>query len=156
MTKPVTAAAVMMLVERGQLDLTDPVEQYLPGFANPRVAVLDEPAHNGDARGKKYHLEPASRSVTIGDLLTMTSGVSYPGIDSPSAIAAGECLGEWEKKLETYHFPGTVDMANALGRCPLAFNPGERWMYGFSADILGAVVEVVTGRRYGNFLRDER
>ena len=155
MSKPVTAAAVMILVERGIIDLKDPVEWYLPGFADPKVAVPDEPAENGDARGKAYHLEPASRSVTIGDLMTMTSGVCYPGIESPAHIAVDKCLGEWEKKLRTYSFPGTVDFANALGKCPLAFNPGEQWMYGFSADILGAVAEVASGRRYGDFLRDE-
>ena len=75
MSKTVTAAAVMMLVERGIIDLLDNVENYLPGFANPMVAVADEPAANGDARGKKFHLEPAKRSVTIADLMTMTSGV---------------------------------------------------------------------------------
>ena len=155
MSKPVTAAAVMILVERGLIDLKDNVEQYLPGFANPMVAVPDEPADNGDARGKKYHLEPASRSVTLGDLMTMTSGVCYPGIESPAHIAVADCLGEWENKLKGYNFPGTVDFANAIGRCPLEFNPGERWMYGFSADILGAVVEVASGRRFGDFLREE-
>ena len=85
MSKPVTAAAVMILVERGIIDLKDPVEMYLPGFADPKVAVPDEPATGGDARGKSYHLVPASRSVTLGDLMTMTSGVCYPGIESPSA-----------------------------------------------------------------------
>ncbi len=155
MSKPVTAAAVMILVERGIIDLKDPVEMYLPGFADPKVAVPDEAVTGGDARGKAYHLVPASRSVTVGDLLTMTSGVCYPGIESSAHIAAAECLDEWEKKLRTYSFPGTVDFANALGRCPLEFNPGERWMYGFSADILGAVVEVASGRRFGDFLRDE-
>lgn len=155
MTKPVTAAAVMILAERGRLDLTDPVEWYLPGFKNQQVAVMDEQAHDGDARGCKYHLEKVKRSVTIADLMNMTSGVCYPGIESAAHIETAKCLDEWEKKLEKYHYPGTVDFANALGRCPLAFQPGERWMYGFSADILGAVVEVVSGRRFGDFLRDE-
>ncbi len=155
MSKPVTAAAVMILVERGIIDLKDPVEWYLPGFADPKVAVPDEPAENGDARGKAYHLEPASRSVTVCDLTTMTSAVCYPGIAGPARIAVDKCRGEWEKTLRTYSIPITVDFANALGKCPLAFNPGEGWMYGFSADILGAVAEVASGRRYGDFLRDE-
>ncbi len=155
MSKTVTAAAVMMLVERGIIDLLDNVENYLPGFANPMVAVADEPAANGDARGKKFHLEPAKRSVTIADLMTMTSGVCYPGIETAAHIAVDKCLAEWEKKMPTAGYPVTVEFANAIGRCPLAFNPGEHWMYGFSADILGAVVEVASGRRFGDFLRDE-
>ena len=155
MSKTVTAAAVMLLVERGIIDLLDNVENYLPGFANPMVAVADEPAANGDARGKKFHLEPAKRSVTIADLMTMTSGVCYPGIETAAHIAVDKCLAEWEKKMPAAGYPVTVEFANAIGRCPLAFNPGEHWMYGFSADILGAVVEVASGRRFGDFLRDE-
>ena len=155
MSKTVTAAAVMLLVERGIIDLLDNVENYLTGFANPMVAVADEPASNGDARGKKFHLEPAKRSVTIADLMTMTSGVCYPGIETAAHIAVDKCLAEWEKKMPAAGYPVTVEFANAIGRCPLAFNPGEHWMYGFSADILGAVVEVASGRRFGDFLRDE-
>ncbi len=155
MSKPVTAAAVMLLVDRGIIDLADNVEWYLPGFANGKVAVMDEPAEDGDARGKKYHLEPVHRGVTLADLMTMTSGVSYPGIEDASHIEVDECLKIWEKKMRENDYPSTVDFANALGKCPLAFQPGERWMYGFSADILGAVVEVASGRRFGDFLRDE-
>lgn len=155
MSKPVTATAVMILIERGVIDMLDPVERYLPGFKNPQVAVMDEPVVNGDARGCKYHLEPAARSVTIADLMTMTSGVCYPGIETAAHIAVDKCQQEWERKLRTYSFPGTVDFANALGACPLAFQPGTKWMYGFSADVLGAIVEVAAGRRFSDFLRDE-
>ena len=155
MSKTVTAAAVMILVERGIIDLKDNVEQYLSGFANPMVAVADEPAVNGDATGKAYHLRPASRSVTISDLMTMTSGVCYPGIETAAHIEVGKCLGEYEKKMANAIYPMTVEFANALGRCPLAFDPGERWMYGFSADVLGAIVEVASGRQFGAFVRDE-
>ena len=155
MSKPVTAVAVLKLVERGIIDLTDPVENYLHGFAKPRVAVLDEKPVGGDARPCRYHIEPAKRSVTIADLMNMTSGVAYPGIESPAHIEVGQCLDFWINNLRSYDRPGTVDFANALGRCPLAFQPGDHWMYGFSADILGAVVEVASGRSFGSFLRDE-
>ena len=155
MTKPVTATAVLQLVERGMLDLTDPVEWYLPGFSKPKVAVLDEKPVNGDARGRKFHIEPAKRAVTIADLMNMTSGVAYPGIEGPAQIEAASCLDFWIPNLRTYDRPGTVDLANAIGKCPLAFHPGERWMYGFSADVLGAVVEVVSRRSFGSYLRDE-
>ena len=155
MSKPVTAVAVLQLVERGIVDLTDPVEKYLPGFARPRVAVPDENPVNGDARGRKYHIEQAHRSVTIADLMNMTSGVASPGIEGPAQIEVAHCLDFWVENLRGYDRPGTVDFANALGKCPLAFHPGDHWMYGFSADILGAVVEVASGRSFGSYLRDE-
>ncbi|MBO4414585.1 MAG: beta-lactamase family protein [Lachnospiraceae bacterium] len=155
MSKPVTAVAVLQLVERGIIDLTDPVEKYLYGFAQTRVAILDENTRNGDARGCKYHIEPAKRSITIADLMNMTSGIAYPGIESPAHIEVGYCLDFWQNNLRNYDRPGTVDFMNALGKCPLAFHPGEHWMYGFSADVLGAVVEVASGRPLGSYLRDE-
>ena len=155
MSKPVTSAAIMQLVEQGLLDLTDPVERYLPGFSKPRVAILDEEVTDGDARGKSFHIEPAKRSVTIADLMNMTSGVAYPGIEGPAQIEAAQCMDFWVSNLRGYDRPGTVDIANAFGKCPLAFHPGERWMYGFSADVLGAVVEVISGRTFGDYLRDE-
>ena len=155
MTKPVTAAAVLKLVERGIINLIEPVEYYLPGFAKPKVAVLDEKPSGDDARGCRYHIEAAKRSVTVADLMNMTSGVAYPGIESPAHIEVAHCLDFWIDNLRGHDRPGTVDFANAVGKCPLAFQPGDHWMYGFSADILGAVVEVASGRSFGSFLRDE-
>ena len=155
MSKPVTAAAVMILVDRGIIDLMDSVDKYLPGFRNGQVAVMDEPVAGGDARGLKYHLEPVPRPVTLQDLMTMTSGVCYPGIESAAHIEVARRFDEWLAQARPGDYSGTVAFANVIGSCPLAFRPGERWMYGFSADILGAVVEVATGMRFGDFLRDE-
>ncbi|MGI5883619.1 MAG: serine hydrolase domain-containing protein [Candidatus Spyradocola sp.] len=142
MSKPVTACAAMILLERGQIDLLDPVSKYLPGFRN-------QVYWDGAA------LRPVDVPATIKDLLGMTSGLVYGGeigfaetrMQSLwSEVQAGQARGE-----ET----GTVDFANRMGQMPLAFAPGSRWQYGVSADVMGAVVEVASGKRFGDFLREE-
>lgn len=142
LSKPVTAAAVMLLVERGKIELRYPVKWFLPTFENPMV--IDE---------KGVH--PADRDVTIGDLLTMTSGVAYPGGD-----AAGQKMGElWGMQSYNYLNGGdllcTKDFVLEMGKKPLAFTPGEKWMYGGSADVLGGLVEVISGMKFGDFLKKE-
>ncbi len=141
MTKPITAAAVMVLLERGEIDLYEPVSKFLPGFKRQRV-------QDGDS------LVPAARDVTLCDLLSMTSGLVYGGADA-AGRAAISVFAEVDRRLLGDNPVSTVDVANMLGQCPLAFQPGTSWQYGTSADVLGAVVEVVSGKRYGDFLRDE-
>lgn len=159
MSKPVTATAVMLLVERGIIDLNDHAEWYLPGFRDGKVAVMCEDGDLTDERGHRYRLEPVKRAVTLQDLMTMTSGVCYPGIEDAAHIAVDKVTQAYEKKLREYKAEGgesgTVLFANAIGACPLAFQPGEHWMYGYSADILGAVVEVAAGKSFGEFLKQE-
>lgn len=141
MTKPVTAAATMMLVERGKFDLYEPVSRFLEGFRNQVVA------ENGS-------LIPVKRDVRISDLLNMTSGLLYPQ-DGVAGMAVARVFDEIHAKLNTDNALTTLEIANKLGECPLAFQPGESWAYGTSADILGAVIEVVTGMRFGEFLKKE-
>jgi len=140
MTKPVTAAAVMLLMEEGKLDLMDPVEKFIPSFANQKVA------EGGD-------LVPARRSIVIKDLLNMQSGLLYPGTTCMAAYAAGELFDEICSKADTDEEMTTLEIAERIGKLPLAFQPGTRWQYGTSADILGAVIEVASGMRFGEFLR---
>ncbi|WP_438432692.1 serine hydrolase domain-containing protein [Gorillibacterium sp. sgz500922] len=141
MTKPITAAAVMLLLERGELDLFDPVSHYLPGFSNPQVE------NNGV-------LVPACREVDIHDLLNMTSGLVYdgPGLAGQHASALFQELG---RRLDGENPMSTMEFANRLGQGPLSFEPGSSWAYGTSADVLGAVVEAVSGMRFGEFLQKE-
>ncbi len=141
-SKPVTAAAVMLLVERGQLDLLDSVDRFLPGFRNPRMI---------DAEGRET---PLLRAPWIAELLSMTSGLCYPDVD-PAGQRAARVFEEEHRRIEAGCGSDTVTFCDLLGREPLAFAPGAHWRYGTSADVLGAVVEVVSGKRFGQFLQEE-
>ena len=141
MTKPVTAAAVMILLERGEIDLFDPVSRFLEGFRGQMVC-------------EGSSLVPAEREVNIRDLLSMTSGLVYPGEDM-AGRQVGILFQALEAGLSGGDPIGTVEAMNRLGGCPLAFQPGTSWQYGTSADVLGAVVEVVSGMRFGEFLEKE-
>lgn len=139
MTKPVTAVAAMILAERGQLDLNMPVSEVLPGFASPRVAAED-------------HTLPARRPVTVLHLLNMTSGLTYGEEDTPRGRQLQSYVDTCTQSLHTPGAVTTREFANALGQLPLAFEPDSSWCYGFSADVLGAVIEAVSGMRFGAFL----
>ena len=141
-TKPITAAAVMILVERGLIDLMDGVDKYLPGFRNPQMI---------DAQGKLHKLP---RAPWIMELLGMTAGLSYPGEDPAGQYAARVFEDAHAQILAGGGIP-TVEFMNRLGEQPLAFQPGTHWRYSTCADVLGAVIEVVSGKRYGDFLREE-
>ena len=141
-SKPVTAAATMILVERGLIDLMDGVDKYLPGFRSPKVV---------DAQG---NITPAYRAPWIMELLGMTAGLSYPGEDPAGQYAARVFEDAHAQILAGGGIP-TVEFMNRLGEQPLAFQPGTHWRYSTCADVLGAVIEVVSGKRYGDFLREE-
>ena len=141
-SKPITAAATMLLVERGLIDLMDGVDKYLPGFRNPRVV---------DEAGK---ITPAQRAPWIIELLGMTAGLSYPGGDPAGQFAARVFEDAQEQIRQGGGIP-TVAFMNRLGEQPLAFQPGTHWRYSTCADVLGAVVEVVTGKRFSEFLWEE-
>ena len=144
MSKVVTVAGIMRLYEQGLFKMWDPVSEYLPGFKSPRVAK-----ENPDG---SYEIVDAKGEVTMRQLFTMTSGVPYNWADT----AAGRIRAEKEKEyMESGRpFPGAVEYANLVGQLPLAFEPGERWMYGFSIDVLGAVLEVITGKSLGEYLKE--
>lgn len=144
MSKPITAVAVMLLAERGQIDLADPVCRYLPGFCGQLVAYADG------------RVEKPWRDVNIQDLLNMTSGLVYEG-NHPAGRQTEALFEEITQRLDEGEGGryGTVEIANRLGRIPLAFQPERSWCYGTSADVAGAVVEVVSGMRFGDFLEKE-
>lgn len=141
MTKPVTAAAAMLLVQRGQLDLGKNVGEILPEFQNMQVWE----------NGKKV---PARRNILVKDLLNMTSGLAYPGED-PAGQEAAHVFEQVNEALYGDTPLSTREISRMLGGCALAFHPGDQWMYGTSADILGAVIEAVSGMSLGEFLQKE-
>ena len=135
MTKVVTAASIMTLVEKGLLSVDDPVSKYIPEFADVKVAQADGT------------LVPANTPMTIRHLLTMTSGIPYPDSSDVvgKAYAHETASFDWSKAT-------TLDMARAIARCPLYFHPGEQWRYGLSADVLGAIIVVVTGMELSEYM----
>lgn len=139
MSKPVTSAAVMMLLEDGKIDLLDPVSKYLPSFTNQCVM------QNGV-------MMPVTRPITIQNLLNMTSGLVYLGESNSAEVRSCALFEEIIEKLDSSAPLTTLEIMERLGEIPLAFQPGEKWQYGVSADVLGAVVEVVSGMRFGEFL----
>ena len=144
MSKVITVAAIMQLYEQGLFKLWDPVSEYLPGFKNPTIA-LEKPDGT-------YEIVPAKGEVTMRQLFTMTSGVPYPGENTAAARIRMEK--EKEYMASGRVMPSTVEYCNLVGQLPLAFEPGEKWMYGFSIDILGGVVEVLSGKRLGDYVRE--
>lgn len=142
-SKPVTAAAAMILMERGKIDLLSPVRRWLPGFKACRVQT---------GSGATV---PAHRDVRVIDLLSMTSGLCYPGEDDDAGRAAAALFDENTRLMAEGKGMDTLTFCSRMGELPLAFQPGERFGYGTSADVLGAVVEAASGMRFGEFLRRE-
>ena len=140
MTKPITSVAVMRLVERGELSLSDTVDMYLPGFKDQKVLE----------GGKEV---PVKRKVTIKHLLNMTAGVVYPDMSFPAGERMENLQKEFYDNLKKGIEPTTYEFANMVGQCPLEFHPGEAWRYSYCADVLGAVIEVVSGMSFGEYLR---
>ena len=141
MTKPITSVAVMMLYEEGRFLLDDPISKYLPEFKNPKVLVKP-------ATGEPYTI-PATREITIRDLLRHTSGLTYHW---------NSVLGWRYKNANVAHgllpYDGTLEESvKRLASVPLLFNPGERWEYSLGVDVLGRLVEVVSGRPLDEFFR---
>lgn len=142
MTKPVTSVAVMSLVEKGKLQLTDAVSSYLPGFKNQQVLT------------EKGYV-PVREEVTIQHLMDMTAGVVYPDASFPAGMKMQEMIDEYYRKIFEEDQPtSTYDLANLIGQQPLRFQPGEGWCYSFCADVLGAVIEVITKKTYGEYLKE--
>jgi len=141
MTKAVTSVAAMMLVEEGKLSLDDPVEKYIGSFAHAKVGVDD----SDEAGQRPLRLVPLKRPITIRDLLRHTSGITYgfygEGVvrklyGDPSLFAGD---------------PSNADFADRIAVLPLADQPAVRWDYGHSVDVLGRIIEVVSGQSLFQF-----
>jgi CubicO group peptidase (beta-lactamase class C family) len=145
MTKAVTGVAAMILYEEGRFYLTDPVSKYLPEMGNLKVAI----DKTDPATGKRvYFTVPAEREMTIRDLLRHTSGLNYQGPKDEK--------GEWAfQKLQITRSDITLEEAvKRLGQAPLIHQPGTTWEYGLSTDVLGRLIEVVSGQTLDRFFEE--
>ena len=146
MSKAITSVGVMMLYEQGRFQLNDPVSKYLPAFTNPRVVV------SVDDSGTVTETRDAKREIRIVDLLSHSSGIGYAFTEFSLQRA--------------YKAAGVIDGLTAanktlaegmavLAPLPIAFDPGEEFLYGLNTDVLGYLIEVVTGKTLDAFFRDE-
>ncbi len=143
MTKPVTSIAFMMLVEEGKVAVDTPVHHVLPEFKGLGV-------YNGGGGGVPFQTKPTAQPMRMVDLLRHTSGLTY-GFQNRTNIDAAYR----EQRLERWHDGLDLDgFVAALGQIPLEFSPGEAWNYSVSTDVLGAVVQRVSGQSLPDFFRD--
>jgi CubicO group peptidase (beta-lactamase class C family) len=144
MTKPITSLAAMMLIDEGKLALADPVSKYIPAFGAVKVGVISKAADGTPV----LKLVPPDRAVTIEDLLRHTSGITYDYI-------GGDLI---KKAYEDGHiFEGHFDnreFAERIAKLPLARQPGTLWRYGHSTDIVGRIIEIVSGKSLFQFLKE--
>ncbi|CAN7240620.1 serine hydrolase domain-containing protein [Rhizobacter sp. LjRoot28] len=140
MTKPVVSVALMMLVEQGRLLLTQPASTWLPEFASPQVLV------DADGEGRQV---PATRPITVHDLLRHTAGLTYHFMGSAPIHQAYASARLFARGLTS------ADFSRTLAGLPLISQPGACWAYSHATDVVGRIVEVVTGRTLGEYLRTE-
>ena len=150
MSKPVTAVAAMILIEEGKLDFADELFRYLPEFIDLKVCT---------EKGRNGKPVKASRPILIQDLLNMTSGYTYGAWSEDSPLGehlTSDLISELNKdEAENGENKITTrEVAKRLSQIPVSFEPGTDYNYGLSADILGAVIEVVSGKKLSEFMRE--
>ena len=144
MTKPIVSVALMMLVEEGRLQIDDPVSKYIPEMGQMKVGV-----EKTDANGNpSLELVNPKREMTIQDLLRHTSGLIYGGRGKSQVNAAYQAANIGHRKDSNQEFVAKV------AKMPLRFSPGTQWEYGVSTDVLGRVIEVISGKTLGGFLSE--
>lgn len=138
MTKPITSTAAMQLIEQRKLGLDDPVSKYIPSFAGAKVFA------GGSAA--QPQLRDLERPITVGDLLTHTSGLTYGLFGNTPVDSIYQRAG--------FFGPGwtTSKLADSLAHLPLLFSPGDKWNYSFSTDVVGRIIEVVSGMTLDRYL----
>jgi CubicO group peptidase (beta-lactamase class C family) len=146
MTKPFVSVAAMMLVEDGRLMLGDPVSKYLPRLAKLQVSV---PRLEPESGKVTYVLVPAEREMTIQDLLRHTSGLVYGGFTGHANVKE-----LYAKEGVDWNNVTPAEQIERLAKVPLAHQPGTTWEYSLSTDVLGRVIEVVSGTTLGRFLEE--
>ncbi|HEX4986166.1 MAG TPA: serine hydrolase domain-containing protein [Burkholderiales bacterium] len=148
MTKPIVSVAAMTLVEDGRMQLNDPISKFLPSMKGLQVSVAKADAEFARV---SYTLVPADREITVQDLLRHTSGLAYAFLTQNAAVK------------EAYAKNGIADdfrsltpeaMVEAVSKSPLIHQPGTVWEYSISTDVLGRVIEAVSGKRLADYLQE--
>ena len=140
MTKPVTAAAFLTLWEQGLIHLDDPVAEYIPAFA-------DTPVFVGVGPGEALRLEAQASPMTVRQLLTHTSGLSYGRSNIPALAKAFDGF-NWRE------VGSLAETVSAFTELPMLFQPGTQWSYSFAIDVVGRLIEIVSGRALDVYMRE--
>lgn len=141
MTKVITVTAALQLYEKGAFQLDEPLWKYIPEYKD--MTVWNE------AEKKAY---PAKHEIRIRDLFCMSAGLTYPGEDCKTAQEILRIQNELEKEKPNRGF-GTVELIKAIAKAPLRFEPGTHWCYSYCHDVLGALVEILSGETFGDYLK---
>jgi len=150
MTKPITSVALMTLYERGYFQLNDPVHRFVPEWRDQRVWVSGE--------GSAMATEKPHRPVSMRDMLCHTGGITYgAALAALGAPDTGHPVDKEYARIGVRRGDGEdlKSFVQKLGRVPLRYQPGERWMYSLSTDVCGALVEIISGKRFDRFLEEE-
>jgi CubicO group peptidase (beta-lactamase class C family) len=148
MTKPITSVALMTLYEKGYFQLNDPVSRYVPSWKNHRVWTSGE--------GDTITTEPARRPVSFRDVLSHTAGFTYGG--GLPGVGLQHPIDQIYRDLKVRTLGGrdsAAEFLDKLGQVPLRYQPGEQWMYSLATDVCGALVEVISGKPFDQYLQDE-
>ena len=144
-TKAITAVAVMTLFEEGKILLDDPIKKYIPEFANPKVMM------SFNESDSSFTTRAANKDITIRHLLTHTSGISYGSGNSRKMY---DKMGIPISPLYTLEHKTLSEVIKLLASCPLEHDPGEKFSYGMSVDVLGYLIEVVTGKPVDQYFNE--
>lgn len=148
MTKPITSVALMMLYERGYFQLNDPVSRFVPSWKNHRVWTSGE--------GDVMNTEPAHRPVSFRDVLSHQAGLTYGG--GLPGVGVQHPIDHIYRslKIRSFEAPDTMEgFMDKLGQVPLRYQPGTAWMYSLATDVCGALVEIISGKPFAQFLQEE-
>ncbi len=152
MSKPLVSVAAMMLVEDGVLQLTDPVSKFLPSLKDLQVSVAHTDA---EFARMTYTLVPAQREMTVQDLLRHSAGLVYGEISNNVPVKEAYAKGRLVRATKSFDIRDLTpeEQIDAFSRSPLAHHPGTVWEYSLASDLLGRVVEAVSGQRLADFLK---
>jgi CubicO group peptidase (beta-lactamase class C family) len=147
MTKPITSIALMSLYEQGMFQLDDPVSRFVPSWHAQRAYVSGE--------GETMVTEPLNRPVSIRDMLRHTGGLTYGG--GLPGVGIQHPVDHIYRGLKVRSVGGgdsMISFMDKLSQTPLVYQPGERWMYSLSTDVCGALVEIISGKPFGQYLQE--